>query len=112
MEHIITQINAQTDKVDDWSCLPEDPLVSVFMTTYNHGRFIAQALDGILMQEVDFSYEIVIGEDKSTDRTREIVCEYQRKHPAKIRLHLSKENLYSKNLKPGWAVMVMTSPLR
>lgn len=70
MEHIITQINAQTDKVEDWSCLPEDPLVSVFMTTYNHGRFIAQALDGILMQEVDFSYEIVIGEDKSTDRTR------------------------------------------
>ena len=48
MEHIITQINAQTDKVEDWSCLPEDPLVSVFMTTYNHGRFIAQALDGIL----------------------------------------------------------------
>ncbi|MGB4047490.1 MAG: glycosyltransferase [Kiritimatiellia bacterium] len=105
MEHIITQINAQTDKVEDWSCLPEDPLVSVFMTTYNHGRFIAQALDGILMQEVDFSYEIVIGEDKSTDRTREIVCEYQRKHPAKIRLRLSRENLYSQGLKPGAAVL-------
>ena len=50
------------------------------------------------MQEVDFPYEIMIGEDQSTDRTREIVCEYQRRHPDKIRLHLSRENLFSQNL--------------
>ena len=47
--------------VGDRARLPIEPLVSVFMTTYNHERF-TQALDGILMQEVDFPYEIVIGE--------------------------------------------------
>lgn len=67
--------------------------LSVIMITYNHEKFIAQALDSILMQEVDFDYEIVIGEDKSTDRTREIVLEYQKKHPEKIRLLLPERNL-------------------
>ncbi len=67
--------------------------VSVFMLAYNHERFIAQAIDSILMQEVDFEYEIVIGEDCSTDSTRQIVIDYQKKHPDKIRLLLPEKNL-------------------
>jgi len=62
--------------------------VSVLMTTYNQEAFIAQAIESILMQEVKFDYEIVIGEDASTDRTPEIVSEFQRKHPEKIRVLL------------------------
>jgi glycosyltransferase involved in cell wall biosynthesis len=62
--------------------------VSVLTITYNQEKYVAQALDSILMQQVDFDYEIVICEDASTDRTREIVLEYAGKHPDKIRVLL------------------------
>lgn len=67
--------------------------VSVLMITYNHKKFIAQAIDSVLMQEVDFEYEIVIGEDCSTDNTRNIVIDFQKKYPQKIRLLLPEKNL-------------------
>ena len=67
--------------------------VSVVMLTYNHEKYIAQAIESVLMQETDFHYEIVIGEDCSTDRTREIVIEYQKKYPDKIRTLLHAKNI-------------------
>ena len=67
--------------------------VSVLMTTYNHERFIAQAIDSVLMQKVNFDYEIVIGEDCSKDNTRNILIDYQEKHPDIIRLLLHERNL-------------------
>lgn len=70
-----------------------NPLVSVWMITYNHEKYISQALDGILMQKTNFNYEIVIGEDCSTDRTREICIEYQKKYPDKIKLLLNEKNI-------------------
>lgn len=72
----------------DHSKLPAEPLVSIAMTTYQHASFIKESIDSVLMQEVDFPYEICIGEDGSTDGTREICLEYARKHPDKIRLFL------------------------
>src|SRR5205823_4249963 len=66
--------------------------VSVLVTTYNHERYIAQALDSVLMQETDFDYEIVILEDCSTDATREIILAYQKRHPDNIRLRLAAKN--------------------
>lgn len=62
------------------------PLVSVTVITYHHALYIKQCLDGILMQKVDFPYEIIIGEDGSTDGTKEICIEYAKKYPDKIRL--------------------------
>jgi len=67
--------------------------VSVLMITYNHEKLIAQAIDSALMQQVNFDYEIVIGEDCSTDKTREIIIDYQKKYPDKIRLLLHEKNL-------------------
>ena len=67
--------------------------VSVCMITYNHERFIAQAVESALMQEADFDYEIVIGEDCSTDRTREILIELRERHPNNIRLLLRASNI-------------------
>ncbi len=57
--------------------------VSVVMLAYNHEKYIAQAIESVLMQETDFNYDIVIGEDGSTDRTQEIVIEYKKKYPDK-----------------------------
>jgi hypothetical protein len=64
------------------------PVVSVIVTTYEHARFIGQCLDGILAQETRFPIEVVIGEDESTDGTREICMEYARHHPDRVRLFL------------------------
>lgn len=67
--------------------------VSVIVITYNHEQFIKQALDSILMQKVDFKYEILIGDDASTDRTPEILKEYKKLYPDIIDLHLNSVNL-------------------
>lgn len=56
------------------------------MITYNHERFIRRALASVIMQEANFDYELVIGEDCSTDQTRQIVLEFQKEHPDRIRL--------------------------
>lgn len=69
------------------------PKVSVAVITYNHGRFIAQAIESVLTQEVDFAVELVIGEDCSTDGTGALVLEYARKYPNVIRVLKSGENV-------------------
>jgi glycosyltransferase involved in cell wall biosynthesis len=73
------------------------PQVSVVMITYNHEKFIAQAIESVLMQETDFSVEIVIGEDCSTDRTRDIVAWLARQHPGVIRPILQLRNVGAVN---------------
>ncbi len=69
--------------------------VSVAMITYNHEKYIAQAIESILSQDVRFDYEIVIGEDLSTDRTRAVVMDFQRRYPDRIRLLLRDHNVGS-----------------
>lgn len=56
------------------------PKVSVCITTYNHEKYIAEALDSVLAQQTEFSFEILVGEDDSSDLTKEIVEQYARKH--------------------------------
>lgn len=63
------------------------------MTTYNHENFIAKAIDSVLKQKTKFNYEIIIGEDYSTDNTRNIVKAYKEKYQDKIRLFLPEKNL-------------------
>jgi glycosyltransferase involved in cell wall biosynthesis len=67
--------------------------LSVFMITYNHRAFIAQAIESALTQETDFDFEIVIGEDCSTDGTREIVADYAARYPDRIRAILHPQNV-------------------
>ncbi len=55
------------------------------MITYNHERFIGQAIESALMQRAAFPYELVIGDDCSTDRTPEIIHRYAERHPDIIR---------------------------
>jgi glycosyltransferase involved in cell wall biosynthesis len=81
--------------------------LSVLLTTYNHERFIEQAIDSVLMQETNFDFEIVIMEDCSTDSTRDLVIDYHRQHRDLIRLILSEEN---KNDNTNFATAWQTSP--
>ncbi len=71
----------------------KNKLLSVFMITYNHENYIRQALDGILMQQTDFEFDVVVGEDASTDNTRKILLDYQKKYPDKLRLLLHDKNI-------------------
>jgi glycosyltransferase involved in cell wall biosynthesis len=71
------------------------PLASVCMVTYNHEPYIAQAIEGALHQETDFPFEIVVGEDCSTDRTGDIVAQLQREHPDTVRVTTSSQNVGS-----------------
>jgi len=68
-------------------------LVSVHMPTYNHENYIQEAIEGVLMQETDFDYELIIGEDCSDDRTREIVRKYEKEYPTIIKPIYHKRNM-------------------
>lgn len=71
------------------------PLVSIWCMTYNHAEYIRDAIEGFLMQEINFPYEIVIHDDASTDGTVDILKEYETKYPDLIRVIYQKENTYS-----------------
>lgn len=81
-------------ETSDLERLCELPFVSVRIVTYNHEPFIRECLDSVVGQKTDFEFEVVIGEDCSTDRTREICFEYQKRFPDKVRVLWSEENLY------------------
>lgn len=66
----------------------QKPLVSILVQTYQHSGYIKECLESLLMQEVNFDYEILLGEDASNDGTREICIEYAQRYPDKIRLFL------------------------
>lgn len=63
------------------------------MITYNHEPYIRQAIEGVMMQQSDFGFELIIGEDCSQDKTRDICFEYQKKYPDKIRILWWHENV-------------------
>lgn len=82
--------------------LGDDKLkISICVTTYQHEKYIEKCLTSMLEQETDFEYEILIGEDGSTDGTREICERIARDNPDKVRLFLNKrEDVYYKHGSP------------
>ncbi len=71
----------------------EKPVLSVFLLVYNHEKYLHKALDGILMQKVNFKYEIVVGEDCSQDKSRQILMDYQNMYPDKMNLLFRDKNI-------------------
>ena len=55
------------------------PKLQVVCLTYNHEKYIRQALDGFVMQKTNFPFEVLIGDDASTDSTQKIILEYAEK---------------------------------
>jgi glycosyltransferase involved in cell wall biosynthesis len=70
----------------------QKPLVSVHLLTYNHAKFIAQSIESVVNQKTTFPFEIVIGDDHSTDGTSQIVDQYAAKYPELIKVVRGKTN--------------------
>ncbi len=88
-------LRTQEDIMAAWKGDPEKPVVSICCITYNHEPYIEDALEGFLIQETDFPFEILIHDDASTDRTAEIIREYEAKYPKLIKPIYQVENQYS-----------------
>ena len=69
------------------------PLLSVCLITYNHVHFIRQAIEGVLMQQVAFDWELIIADDCSTDGTKGVILQYQEKFPDFITLLSQEKNV-------------------
>lgn len=69
------------------------PLVSIGIITYNHEKYIRQCLEGVMMQKTNFPFEVIIGEDCSTDNTRKIVEEFEAKYPDVIKPIYQEKNV-------------------
>jgi glycosyltransferase involved in cell wall biosynthesis len=67
--------------------------VSVVMITYNHAAYVRRAVEGVLAQQLDEPFELIIGEDCSADNTREIVESLRNRHPDVIRVITSQRNV-------------------
>lgn len=74
-----------------------EPFVSIICNTYNHEKYIRDALDGFIMQKTDFPFEILVHDDASTDKTADIIREYEAKYPDLISAIYQTENQYSKD---------------
>ena len=80
----------------------KEPLVSVCCLAYNQEAFIAQTLEGMLMQKTDFPFEILIHDDASTDGTARIIADYAGRYPEIIRPLYETENQYSRYAAEGF----------
>jgi glycosyltransferase involved in cell wall biosynthesis len=68
-------------------------MVSILCITYNHEKFIAEAIRSFLIQKTNFKFEIIIGDDCSTDKTQSIIKFYSETYPGRIKLIASPTNL-------------------
>jgi glucosyltransferase len=106
-----TKISPETNdknwiEISDPSCLPANTIVSVLMLTYNHAPFLAQAIEGVLMQQTNFPIEILIGEDCSPDNSRDIIDHYQNNYPHLIRIITASHNV---GMTANWERLVAAS---
>ncbi len=69
-------------------------MISVLVPTFNHEKYIAKALDSILMQKTRYSTEVLVGEDASTDSTRAVLKEYEKAHPGKLKVFYRETNMF------------------
>jgi glycosyltransferase involved in cell wall biosynthesis len=70
-------------------------VVSVLATAYNQERWIARALESIVMQKTNFPIEILVHDDASTDKTADIIREYEQKYPRLIKPIYQTKNQFS-----------------
>lgn len=72
----------------------QELMLSIYVATYNHEKYITRALDSILMQKTKYSYEVLVGEDASTDGTRNVLKEYEKEHPGRFQIFYREKNMH------------------
>jgi glycosyltransferase involved in cell wall biosynthesis len=83
------------------------PLVTIICTSYNHENYIKECLDGFIMQQTNFSFEIIVHDDVSTDATIQIVKEYESKYPHLFNNIYQTENQFSKREVNIWGDIII-----
>ena len=83
----------------------ENPILSILIPTYNHENYIAQALDSVLMQKTQYPFEVLVGEDCSTDGTREILKAYEENYPGFFSMFYRDHNLFNEKFPNGIDLM-------
>jgi len=74
--------------------------ISICCITYNHESYIRKCIDGFIMQKTDFLFDVLIHDDASTDKTADIIREYEAKYPDIVKPIYQKENQYSQGIRP------------
>lgn len=92
---MLTDLIPQKAEVEEYSKTSSiKPIVSIVVSTFNHASYVIKCIESILNQKTNFDFDILIGEDASSDDTRIICKELAERHPEKIRLFLhSRENV-------------------
>lgn len=93
----ISNIRSEFEIKKDW--IDEAVKVSISCITYNHENYIHDTLAGFLNQETSFAFEILVHDDASTDRTADIILEYQKLYPSIIKPILQQVNQHSQGIK-------------
>lgn len=75
-------------------------MVSIITTAYNHAPYISQALESFIKQKTDFSFEVIVHDDASSDGTAEVIREYAQRYPDLIIPIFQKENQFSQGISP------------
>jgi glycosyltransferase involved in cell wall biosynthesis len=73
-------------------------ILSIVCTAYNHEKYIRKTLEGFVKQKTDYKYKVIVHDDASTDKTRDIIDEFVKKYPNLFVTIYQKENQYSKGV--------------
>lgn len=93
------KIRSEDEIIKGWNGA-SNPVAGIFCFAYNQEKYIEDALEGFLIQETDFPFEILIQDDASTDNTASIIREYEAAYPRIIKPVYNTENQYSKEDRP------------
>ncbi|MCE4935498.1 glycosyltransferase family 2 protein [Aliivibrio fischeri] len=98
MSHYIRKIKSEAKIIESWR---SDVIqVSILCMVFNHEAFLESAIIGFLSQDADFPFEVIINDDCSTDRSREIIQRYALLYPNIIKVIYHDENMFSQGIRP------------
>jgi len=96
----LRRLRTEKEIGQSWQDKSATPLVSINCIAYNHEKYIEDAIEGFLIQETDFPFEIIVHDDASKDRTADIIREYEAQYPNLIKSICQTENQFSNGRNP------------